>query len=374
MPASVNTDQLRDWVGLSMAHGIGPASFFALVRRFGSPTRVLDTPASALRKHTGLKAGSLAELADPARLRRRADDELEAIERLGGRILIHGHDGYPERLGHISQPPPVIYMLGKPELLQLECVAMVGSRAATSYGRRVARRIAGDLAAAGICVVSGLALGIDGEAHGGALGVDGATAAVLGCGLDVVYPRTNRRLYEQIRAAGLLISEYPLATPPEPFRFPARNRIIAGLSRGIVVVEASRKSGSLITVQFGLEAGREIFAVPGQVDSAKSAGTHWLVQQGAPLIVSAADIIEHLSLKPAVCPEVPPGNHDPLPGLDPEAVTLLSMIEPYPRPREELIQASHFSTARLQELLLLLELEGLVELLPGDQVRKITMT
>jgi DNA processing protein len=357
-----------------MAHGVGPASFFALVRRFGSPTRVLDAPGSALRKHLAQKARTLAELADPERLRRRADDELGAIARLGGRILIHGHGGYPPGLGHISQPPPVVYILGKPELLQLECVAMVGSRAATSYGRRIARRIAADLAVSGVCVVSGLALGIDGEAHGGALGVGGATVAVLGCGLDVVYPRTNRRLYEQIRTEGLLVSEYPLATPPEPFRFPARNRIIAGLSRGIVVVEASRKSGSLITVQYGLEAGREIFAVPGQVDSGKSAGTHWLVQQGAPLIVSADDIIEHLSLKPAVCRDVSTNNSAPLPGLDREAAALLSLIEPYPRPREELLQASEFSAARLQELLLLLELEGLVELLPGDRVRRITTT
>jgi DNA processing protein len=372
--ASENTDQLRDWVGLSMAHGVGPASFFALVRRFGSPTRVLDAPVSALRKYTALKAGTVAELADPERLRRRADDELVAIARVGGRILIHGHDDYPEGLGHISQPPPVVYILGKQEVLQLECVAMVGSRAATSYGRRVARRIAADLAALGVCVVSGLALGIDGEAHGGALGVGGSTAAVLGCGLDVVYPRTNRRLYEQIRAEGLLVSEYPLATPPEPFRFPARNRIIAGLSRGIVVVEASRKSGSLITVQHGLEAGREIFAVPGQVDSAKSAGTHWLVQQGAPLIVSADDIVEHLSLKPAVCRDVSTSSGAALSGLDREAAALLALIEPYPRPREELLQASEFSAARLQELLLLLELERLVELLPGDQVRRITMT
>ena len=374
MVASANTDQLRDWVGLSMVHGIGPASFFALVRRFGSPTGVLDTPASVLRRHRGLKAESLAELADPQRLRKRAGDELEALARLGGRVLIHGHGDYPENLGHIGQPPPVIYILGRLELLQLECVAIIGSRAATSYGRRVARRIAADLAAAGVCVISGLALGIDGEAHGGALGAGGATAAILGCGLDVIYPRTNRRLFEQIRDEGLLVSEYPLATPPEPFRFPARNRIIAGLSRGIVVVEASRKSGSLITVQFGLEAGREIFAVPGQVDSAKSAGTHWLVQQGAPLIVSADDIIEHLSLKPAICRDVPTDRGGAFPGLDPEAVLLLSIIEPYPRAREELIQASDFSAARMQELLLLLELEGLVELLPGDQVRRITTT
>lgn len=355
-----------------MAHGIGPASFFALIRRFGSPTRVLNAPVSELRKIAGLKPQFLAELLKADRLRERADDELTAVAKVGGRILVRDDADYPGLLSHINQAPPVIYTLGNTDVLRMPSVAMVGSRAATSYGRRVARRIAGDLAGWGVCVVSGLALGIDGQAHGGAIDAGGATVAVLGCGLDVVYPRSNRGLYEQIRADGLLVSEYPLGTPPEPFRFPARNRIIAGLSLGVVVVEATRKSGSLITVQFGLEAGREIFAVPGQVDSAKSAGAHWLVQQGASLAVSAADIIEHLSLKQPGPEEKQPADRMGMPRLDPDSAKLLSMIEPYPRPREELLQSSGFSAARLQELLLLLELEGLVELIPGDQVRKIT--
>jgi DNA processing protein len=212
-------------------------------------------------------------------------------------------------------------------------------------------------------------MGIDAEAHAGCLARNGNTIAVLGCGLDVVYPRANRKLYDQTVEHGLIVSEYPLGTKPDGFRFPARNRIIAGLSLGVVVVEAARKSGSLITVQFALEEGREVFAVPGQIDSVKSSGTHWLLQQGAALVVSAEDILEHLPMhlfagkrdtaRPSACPE-----------MDEESSRLLSLIEPYPMRRDELLQCAGLSPARLSELLLLLELDGLVELLPGDEVRK----
>ena len=355
-----------------MAAGIGPASFYTLINRFGSPTKVLDAPFSALKGERVLQSRARAELARAGQLRTRADAELQALAEIGGAALIYGQPGYPELLRCSSQPPPVLYVLGKAELLEMPCIAIVGSRAATSYGRSVAHKIGKDLALADVCVVSGLALGIDGEAHGGALAARGATAAVLGCGLDVVYPKTNRGFYEQIRSRGLLVSEYPLGTPPEPFRFPARNRIIAGLSRGIVVVEASKKSGSLITVQFGLEEGREIFAIPSQVDSAKSAGAHWLVQQGAMLVVSAADILEQLALRPAVHEAV-----DSVAGIGPAHLdrtmaALLEIIEPYPLQRDELMQKSKLSPPKLQELLLQLELEGLVELLPGGRIRRIT--
>lgn len=367
----LTTEQIRDWVGLSLAGGIGSASFYALVRRFGSPTEALAAPASALKRIGALQARARADLVRADQLRGRAEAELRALAKIGGSALIYGQPGYPESLRHTSQPPPVLYVLGKPESVRMPCVAIVGSRAATSYGRRVAHTIGRDLAAAHVCVVSGLALGIDGEAHGGALAAHGKTAAVLGCGLDVVYPKTNRRFYEEIRDKGLLVSEYPLGTPPEPFRFPARNRIIAGLSRGIVVVEASRKSGSLITVQFGLEEGREIFAVPGQVDSAKSAGAHWLVQQGATLVVSADDILEHLSLGPAVPAAAESAAAPGLPRLDRDAAALLALIEPYPQQRDELLRMSMFPAAKLQESLLLLELEGLIEVLPGDRLRRV---
>lgn len=372
VPSSSASEHMRDWVALSMASGIGPASFFALINRYGSPARVLEASASELKRVEVLKPQARADLARPDRLRERARAELRTLAKIGGSALMCGRSGYPELLLHTSQPPPVLYVLGKVELLDKPCIAIVGSRAATSYGRRVAHKIGKDLAQAGVCVVSGLALGVDGEAHGGALAAGGATAAVLGCGLDVVYPKTNRGYFEQIRSRGLLVSEYPLGTPPEPFRFPARNRIIAGLSRGVVVVEASKKSGSLITVQFGLEEGREIFAIPGQVDSAKSAGAHWLVQQGASLAVSADDILDQLSLQPDVPMAAGSKNDGRSPQPASRSAALLAIIEPYPLQRNELLQKSKLSAAKLQEQLLLLELEGLIELLPGDRVRRVT--
>ncbi|MGI9536673.1 MAG: DNA-processing protein DprA [Desulfocapsaceae bacterium] len=372
MPASTNVETIRDWIGLSVVHGVGPKLFYHLVNRFGSPTEVLNAPSSVVNEIPGLRPGYLVELSDAGRLRKRADRELSELDKIGARALIRDESDYPELLRHIGQPPPVIYGRGISSLLQMNSVAVVGSRAATTYGRRVSRTLARDLALAGLCVVSGLALGIDAEAHAGALDAEGATVGVLGCGLDVVYPRGNQRLSERIKESGLLISEYPLGTRPEGYRFPARNRIIAGLSRAVVVVEASKKSGSLITVQFGLEQGRDIFAVPGQVDSIKSAGTHWLVQQGASLAVSAADIMEQLAIDTGYSNSRTEGHNDPQPNLEPELAALWSLVEPYPQPRETLLQRSGLLPAQFNEALLLLELEGLVGTAPGDRIRKLT--
>mgnify|MGYP001822035634 CR=1 FL=1 len=360
-------ETIRDWIGLSLVHGVGPALFYQLISRFGSPSEVLNRAALVIREVDRPRVGSLEQLIDAGRLRQRAERELKALQKVGGRVLIRDDAEYPELLGHIGQPPPVIYLYGNSALLEMTSVAIVGSRAATSYGRRVGRTIAGDLAAAGICVVSGLALGIDAAAHSGALDADGATVGVLGCGLDVVYPRENSRLYDRLRASGLLISEYPLGTRPEGFRFPARNRIIAGLSRAVVVVEASKKSGSLITVQHALEQGREIFAVPGQVDSLKSAGTHWLIQQGATLAVSAADVSSHLNLDLGRTASQSAGIAQ-RPQLEPILAEVLSIIEPYPQSRDVLLQRSGLTAAMFNEVLLTLELQGLVETSPGNMV------
>jgi len=372
VPASTSVETIRDWIGLSFVHGAGPALFYNLINRFGSPTEVLNAPGSVTKEIGSLRSGYLAELSDTGRLRRRAERELSELDKIGARALIRDESDYPELLKHIGQPPPVIYVRGRRSLLNMTSVAIVGSRAATSYGRRVSRTIARDLAWSGLCVVSGLALGIDAEAHAGALDGEGATTGVLGCGLDVVYPRGNQRLFERIKEFGLLISEYPLTTPPEGYRFPARNRIIAGLSRAVVVVEASQRSGSLITVQYGLEEGRDIFAVPGQVDSVKSAGTHWLVQQGASLAVSAADIVEQLTIDPGCRRSQVKDCNDSRPTLKPELEELWSMIEPYPQFREALLQRSGLQPEQFNEALLVLELEGLIETVPGDRVRKLT--
>lgn len=360
-------ETIRDWIGLSLVRGVGPALFFQLISRFGSPTEVLNRAAPVIKAMDSPRFGSLEELSNSGQLRQRAERELEALEKVGGRALIRDDPDYPELLGHIGQPPPVIYLYGNSALLEMTSVAIVGSRAATSYGRRVSLTIARDLATQGVCVVSGLALGIDAAAHGGALDADGATIGVLGCGLDVVYPRGNSRLHDRLGASGLLISEYPLGTPPEGFRFPARNRIIAGVSRAVVVVEASKKSGSLITVQHALEQGREIFAVPGQVDSVKSAGTHWLLQQGATLAVSASDVISHLGLDLG-CTALPPPRVSHRSELAPKLETVLSILEPYPQSRDALLQRSGLDAATFNEVLLTLELEGLVENTTGNMV------
>lgn len=361
---------ILDWMGLCLAPGLGLAGFWRLVEYLGSPERVLQTGSQELLKIPGIQARQVAALSAPEKLRQRASEELDLLRAKGGLALCLSDETYPPLLKQIADPPPVLYLAGRTELLQTDCMAIVGSRASTAYGRRTAFSLARSLATS-LTIVSGLALGIDTEAHSGCLAVGGSTIAVLGCGLDVIYPYQNRRLYEKIRESGLLMSEYPLGTPPEGFRFPARNRIIAGVSLGVIVVEAARKSGSLITAQMALDSGREVFAVPGQVDSFKSEGTHWLLKQGAKLVQSAEDVLEEVQLERRLpCSSVIcDGGSLPSP-IAPEASALLRFIEPYPQPRETLIRITGLSPARVSELLLLLELEGRIEMLPGDAIRR----
>jgi len=361
-----------DWMALSFVPGLGSKGIRQIVNRFGSPAAVFLACKKGLVKGTGIRKDVLAALANPVPLREKAHVQLQRLQTGGAKAICRDDANYPHLLNQIADPPPVLYVQGRVELLRSPCMAIVGSRAATGYGRRSAFSLARDLASAGVTVVSGLALGIDGEAHSGALSIQGATIGVLGCGLDTVYPRQNSGLYEQIRKRGLLVSEYLLGTRPEGFRFPARNRIIAGMSHGVVVVEAARKSGSLITAEMALDEGRDVFAVPGQIDSFKSGGTHWLLQQGAKLVQSADDILVELG---GHCEK--PGSESaarlpgPEPDIDPDARKLLQIIDVYPCPRNELIAASGLGPAKVAELLLLLELEGLVELLPGDELRRI---
>ena len=364
---------ILDWVSLSLVPGLGVTGLRRLVDCFDGPEGVLLASAKERSKVAGIRAEALLGLSDGEEVRNRGEKQMEQLAGLGAQAICIEDHNYPTLLRQTNSPPPVLYVLGRIEFLGTCCVAIVGSRAATSYGRRIASTLARDLAARGVTVVSGLALGIDAEAHAGALSVPGATIAVLGCGLDVIYPQQNCRLYEQIQGSGLLVTEYPMGTTPEGFRFPARNRIIAGMSYGVVVVEAARKSGSLITAELALDEGRDVFAVPGQVDSFKSAGAHWLLQQGAKLVISAEDVLEELLL----CPELQVMNkgeagveRNPA-SLDHASLALLEKIEPYAMKRDALIAGSGLSPGRVAEYLLLLELEGLVEMLPGDEVRRV---
>jgi len=364
---------LLDWVSLSLVPGLGVTGLGRLVDCFAGANGVLQATVKERSQVSGIRAEALQGLADVTAVRKRGEQELERLAGLGAQAICLEDQDYPPLLRQISTPPSVLYVKGRKELLESCCVAIVGSRAATSYGHRVASALAHDLALQGVAVVSGMALGIDAFAHAGALSASGGTVAVLGCGLDVVYPQQNRRLYEQIRECGLLVSEYPLGTRPEGFRFPARNRIIAGMSYGVVVVEAARKSGSLITAEFALEEGRDVFAVPGQVDSFKSAGAHWLLQQGAKLVLSAADILEELHLCKGLRRDNQgePGAAQGLDAVDAELLDLLAMIEPYAMKRDALIAKSGLAPGQMAEFLLRLELEGLVEMLPGDEVRRV---
>jgi len=364
--------RILDWLTLSLVSGLGISGYWRLVKNFGGPDRVLAASQQELLAIPGIRPAQVAGFRDISNLYERGERVLARHADFGAKVICCDDSGYPDLLKQTEDPPPVLYVCGQEDLLQSCCLAVVGSRAATDYGRSVAFSLAERLAASTITVVSGLAMGIDARAHRGALSAGGNTVAVLGCGLDIVYPSLNRDLFHQIREKGALVSEYPLGTRPEGFRFPARNRIIAGMSHGVVVVEAARKSGSLITAQLALDWGREVFAVPGRVDSFKSAGTHSLLKQGAKLVQTVEDILE----------EMPQGfSHSqadlriscsvrPLPS-EPDACALLGCLDVYPCSRDDLIVRSGLAAGRVNELLLFLELDGFVEILATDEIRKL---
>ncbi|NNK97192.1 MAG: DNA-protecting protein DprA [Desulfobacterales bacterium] len=371
MSRSLEANEKKDWLSLSLIPGLGPVTFWNLINNLGSPTEVLDASATVLLQMPGVKPSLVEALAQKSLIDEVAEAEMIRLHELDAHLITAHDSAYPELLRRTVAPPPVLFVRGRKDLLNRPSVAIVGSRAATSYGRRTAFNLASNLAAKQVIVVSGLATGIDAEAHAGCLAGGGDTIAVLGCGLDIVYPRSNQDLYHQVIEQGVLVSEYALGTKPDGFRFPARNRIIAGLSHGVVVVEAARKSGSLITVQYALEEGREVFAVPGQIDSAKSSGSHWLLQQGATLIVSADDIIDNLPLHLGEFQHQDAPTRSQPAELDDDSLALLKLLDSYPIRRDELLERSGMKSAKISEMLLLLELEGLIELLPGDELRRV---
>ncbi|MCF6289635.1 MAG: DNA-processing protein DprA [Desulfobacterales bacterium] len=355
------------WLTLHLLPGLGAVGGQALVEHFGSPEAVLTADRSALGRVEGIRSTTIAALAGPARARAAAaaDLELERTGRMGIFIIAWDDPRYPELLKDIYGPPLLLYVKGDPAALaDGPALALVGSRACTDYGRRIAYRLAHDLGRRFV-IISGLALGIDAQAHRGALAGGGRTVAVLGCGLDLVYPWGNRDLFDKIPSQGALVSEYPLGTKPDGFRFPARNRIISGLALGVVVVEAARNSGSLITAQHALEQGREVFAIPGRVDSCKSTGSHGLLQQGAKLVQGVADIINELPGEMLSDNPVEPALPRLAVEINDQERRLLSCLDVYPRTIDEIAVAASLPGAKVSELLLLLELKGAVRSLPG---------
>lgn len=286
--------ELRYWIGFNLVKGIGPAKVRRLLDYFG------DLAAAWSAEPDELHACGLDRRALESLLAVRAGVDLDLIlrriEQLGLQVLTWDSPDYPRNLLSIAQPPPVLYVKGALTPADEWAVAMVGTRRATAYGREVARELAARLAASGITVVSGLARGIDSVAHQSALDAGGRTIAVLGSGLDEIYPPEHQRLAEAIAKSGALVSDYPLGTKPESVNFPPRNRIISGLSKGAVIVEAGEGSGALITAEFAAEQGRDVFAVPGSILQRSFRGTNKLIQEGAKLVLDAADILEELNL------------------------------------------------------------------------------
>jgi len=365
------SDTALDWLTLAALPGIGRATLSRLALRYGTPSALLkEAPHDAELKPRLRRL--LSERENSLEARKKAEQQLETLAACQVSLVCYGSPLYPASLCSLSDPPLFLYYRGDLSLVQKPVVALVGSRAATSYGREVSYRLAKDLARQGIVVVSGVALGVDAQAHRGALAAGGLTIGVLGCGIDVTYPKANKDLYVEIAAHGLLLSEYPCGTRPDGFRFPARNRIISGLASGVVVVEAGLKSGSLITARLALDQGREVFAVPGRIDSARSEGTHWLLSQGACLAQSAANIIEELGFTPGASGQRQGGREKGAPA-DEEERCVLACLDVYPVDIDTIVRVTGLSTSTVLQSLLQLELQGLVRQHPGQMYEKVLL-
>lgn len=362
-------DHLLPWLTLKSVSGIGNLLFYRLVRHFGTPEKVLAASVSALQRVTGISPAMAATIKGHST----PDGVFKEIERCrakGYRIITQQDPRYPALLAHIPDPPPVLYCYGN--LSRDAChIAVVGSRKATGYGKTCAKRLCRELAAEGVSVISGMANGIDTAAHIGAIEGRGNTIAVLGSGLERIYPAANRKLFHDIAENGAVISEFGLHTEPKPHHFPQRNRIISGMALGTVVVEAANRSGSLITARLAAEQGREVFAVPGSIHAATARGTHDLIKQGAKLVENAQDIIEevgpHIALNEIASTIASVRTQTAATALDLTGfeAQLLATIGPYPVHIDELARRCDREMGTLTATLCQLELKGAINQEPG---------
>ncbi len=371
MPLS--SSALEPLLRLALASGIGPQRLARLVRHFGSAGRALEAGQRELELLPGMNvplAAAVRAAAGPAGERevRRA---LEGMRRVGAVAITPDDLAYPDAFRVLAEPPFVLFASGRLELLELEWVSLVGTRSPTGDGIAAAEALSRGLVAAGMGVVSGMARGIDTVAHAAAVDAGGATIGVLGHGIDVVYPPENRALFERIRRAGLLLTEMPPGEGPKAGNFPRRNRLIAALSRAVVVVEMGMKSGAQHTVGFALEQGKEVMAVPGPMGREQSAGTNQLIKDGARMVTSVEDIIEELRGVAPVLPPPPPraAAQPELPLLSPAQHDVLRLLSRQPRHVDELGEAG-LGPGALLATLLELELAGAVEALPGQHYRR----
>jgi DNA processing protein len=347
-------------IALALTPGVGPRRFGHLLERFGTPLGALMAPSASLGTVPGISraaATAISNQSPDAGVRVRRE-----VEELGGRCLVPDDPAYPSILNDIPDPPLVLFAIGSLDLLDAPAVALVGSRDHSSYGGRMTRSIAAVAAKAGVVVVSGMARGLDAEAHAAALDAGGGTIGVLGNGLGVVYPAANRKLYRRVEQEGLLLTEFPPGEKPHAGSFPRRNRVISGLAQVTVVVEAASGSGTLITVGAALEQGREVMAVPGNVTSPTSVGTNGLLRDGATPLLLPTDLLAYYDSSPVVPETV---NSPPRPKLTPEEERVFGALGRAPVHLDVLARTINEPIAAVLDRLCALELAGLIEQHPG---------
>lgn len=370
---------LADWIALNMVRGVGPRTANQLLSRFGSPAGVFAASRLALGKE-GLKPDTVEELKDSSILEK-ANAEIERLEKLNAEVITLEDDDYPDLLREIHDPPIALYVRGDlRKAMERPALAVVGSRRCSTYGVNVAESLSRDLASHGLTIVSGLARGIDAAAHRGALELGGQTIAVVGTGLETTYPKEHKKLEEQIIANGAIVSEFPLGTPPLPQNFPYRNRILSGLCFGVLIIEASEHSGSLITARLANEQGREVFAVPGNITSQTSFGPNYLIKDGAKLVQIWRDVVD----------ELPREAKEKLFGIE-RTTTSKSNVQPIfeavalsdderkvldilsadvPAHIDQLLISSEMNSSELMNALLGLEMKDRIKQLPGKSFIK----
>jgi DNA processing protein len=360
-------DNIRPWFKLKSVPGVGNLLGKRLIDRFNSPQNVFQASDEEILRVAGVTGRHVSAI-KTHKMPRWVDAELDLVDRKGYHIVTLTDSNYPQLLLQIPDPPPFLYVNGRLDKAPLK-IAIVGSRNATGYGITTTKALSTNLASLGLTIVSGMAHGIDTAAHQGALAAGGKTIAVLGSGLEQIYPASNKSLFQRISEQGAVVSEFSLSTKPEGHNFPIRNRIISGMSLGTVVVEASKKSGSLITARLAAEQNREVFAVPGSIQSFKSIGAHTLIKQGAKLVENAQDIIEELT--PMIRFEESAGNdHHQSDDDNPVLLTaderqVYEALGPYPVHIDDLARTLSLGPGKLSSILLKLELNGLVQQTPG---------
>jgi DNA processing protein len=372
-------DQYLGWLALALTPGLGARMAGKLLGTFGSPDAIFNASLTALESQH--LPAAVAQAINSRRPLSDAAKELAQAQASGCRLLTWDEPEYPARLREIYDPPPLLYVRGNVEFLNRHVLAMVGARRPTPYGNQMAERLSRDLAARGLVIASGLARGIDASAHRGALAAPaGMTVGILGCGIDVVYPKENKKIFEEMEKRGALISEFPMGTFPAPQNFPIRNRIIAGMSLGVVVVEGAQYSGSLITARLAMEFGREVYGVPGNATQPSSFGPNQLIKQGAKLVTSWEDVVEELPT-PVRAELTPIENvtseerislvEESLGAIERPIYELLTTDEA--RHVDELVEISGLTSSEVLAALFDLELRGVVRQLPGKQFLKVLL-